>query len=1171
MKMIAVYANFMRLSATFFISLWAFYATASEPIDPIDQKVEALLKQMTSQEKAGQLTQISGHSQATGPVNFRGDHVANINAGLVGSMLNVQGVSSTRQYQDLAMQSRLKIPLLFAQDVIHGYHTTFPIPLAESASWDLAAIERSARIAAIESSAAGIHWTFAPMVDVSRDPRWGRVMEGAGEDTYLGSRIAAARVTGFQTHQLGGIDSIMATAKHFVGYGAAVGGRDYNSVDMSERQLWESYLPPFKAAVDAGVATLMNAFNDLNGIPATGNRYLQRDVLKNRWSFGGLVVSDWGSIGELVTHGFVKTPKDAAQAALLAGSDMDMESHAYSAHLPALVAEGKVPEALLDAAVRRVLRKKFELGLFDDPYRFSNPEREKALLGHPTHFQAAREMAAKSIVLLKNEVKNNSALLPLGKQYKTIAFVGPFVKADKDNLGAWAVTVPGVDYSQHVVTQWQGLQNRVGNGAQLLYAKGSDVDGSDKSGFAEALAVAQQADVVIVSVGERANMSGEAKSRTSLRLPGVQEDLVKALQATGKPIVLLINAGRPLIFDAAADAAHAVLYTWWLGSEAGNAIADVLFGDVNPSAKLTMSFPRSEGQIPLYYNHLNTGRPVTPEKPSGYVSAYIDSPNTPRYPFGYGLSYTAFAYSDLQLSSQHFSGKGSIRASFTLTNTGKVAGEEVAQLYLRDPVASVVRPVKELKDFQKILLQPGESRRVEFVIDQEKLAFTNAQLQWGAEAGDFELMVGASSADIRLQTMFSWQPEVRQFSMLRTDGTRWVKADGSPIALKGVNLGNWLLPEFWMLGYPDTTDPKAVIDQCSLERVLDRRFGFAERERLIRLWRDNWITERDWDLIPQFGLNIVRLPLMWSVIEDEKRPFHLRPDAWHYLDKAIAEAEKRGLYVVLDLHGAVGAQGTEHHSGCAHQNQLWSNKTYQERTRWLWKQIAQRYKDRASVAAYDLLNEPWGSTPEKLADLIRTMYKDIRAIDTQHIILLPDHPKGGIAAYGKPSEHGMKNVVFQTHPYPGFFGWGKPGMEVHRDWLNCLPKRQDGSGGVCDWVKRMEKVDAPLYLGEFQPWATLDPELGGQITRASFDRYAELGWASSAWAFKKFSSRGGKAPVNWGMVTNAEDAPMPALNFETATLAEVEDFFKRFGSVPYQINAPVLRWMNSATPPTPFH
>ena len=715
----------------------------------IDQKVNALLKQMTLEEKIGQLNQYTGDNAATGPITINPNKQAEIKQGLIGSMLNILGTQHTRQYQELAMQSRLKIPLLFGQDVIHGYKTTFPLPLAEAASWDLNAMELSARIAAVEASASGIHWTFAPMVDVSRDPRWGRVMEGAGEDTYLGSKIAYARVKGFQG-KLGDVNSVMACVKHFAAYGAAVGGRDYNSVDMSERMLWETYLPPFKSALDAGAATFMNSFNDLNGIPATGNKYLQRDILKGKWNFQGFVVSDWGSIGEMVSHGYSKDNKEAALQAITAGSDMDMESNAYRYHLAELVKEKKVSITLIDDAVKRILRKKFELGLFDDPFKYCNLEREQAALNNPEHRKAARDIAAKSIVLLKNE----NGILPLSKETKTIAFIGPLVKERKQNMGFWSVELPEVDYDKHVISQWEGVQNKVGNSAKLLYAKGCEIEGDNKDGFAEAVAVANQADVVILSIGERRDMSGEAKSRSNLRLPGVQEELIKAIQATGKPIVVLINAGRPLIFNYTADTVPAILYTWWLGTEAGNAIADVLFGDYNPSGKLPMSFPREEGQIPIYYNHFNTGRPAANETATNYVSAYTDLKNSPKFPFGFGLSYTTFDYSDLKLSKNKMKSTETIEVSMTITNSGKVAGEEVVQLYLRDKVGSVVRPIIELKDFQKIKLNAGETKTVKFTIDKQKLSFYNTDLKWITETGDFDLMIGSSSSDIRLKATF---------------------------------------------------------------------------------------------------------------------------------------------------------------------------------------------------------------------------------------------------------------------------------------------------------------------------------------------------------------------------------------------------------------------------------
>jgi len=726
----------------------SFFATAQQ--ETIDQKVNALLKKMTIEEKIGQLNQYTGDNSATGPITINPNKQAELKAGIIGSMLNVVGTKYTRQYQELAMQSRLKIPLLFGQDVIHGYKTTFPLPLAEAASWDLQAIELAARVAATEAAASGIHWTFAPMVDIGRDPRWGRVMEGAGEDTYLGSKIAYARVKGFQGNKLGDLNSVMACVKHFAAYGAAVGGRDYNSVDMSERMLWETYLPPFKAALDAGAATFMNSFNDLNGIPATGNVHLQRDILKGKWNFQGFVVSDWGSIGEMVAHGYSKDLKAAALSAITAGSDMDMESNAYRYHLAELVKEGKVPVELIDDAVKRILRKKFELGLFEDPYRYSDQKRADKALNNPEHRKAALDVAQKSIVLLKNE----NETLPLSKNLKTIAFIGPMVKEYKENMGFWSVELPEVDYNKWIVSQWDGLQNKVGKNTKLLYAKGCEVDGDNKDGFAEAVATAKQADVVILSIGERRDMSGEAKSRSNLHLPGVQEDLVKAIQATGKPVVVLVNAGRPLIFNWTADNVPAIVYTWWLGTEAGNAIANVLFGDYNPSGKLPMTFPREIGQIPIYYNHYSTGRPAKDEDSKNYVSAYIDLKNSPKFPFGYGLSYTKFNYSGLKLSSAKMKNNETIKVSFQLSNVGKVAGEEVVQLYLKDKFGSVVRPILELRDFQKVKLNAGESKTIEFTIDKEKLSFYNDKLEFIAEPGDFEVMIGASSADIKLKSDF---------------------------------------------------------------------------------------------------------------------------------------------------------------------------------------------------------------------------------------------------------------------------------------------------------------------------------------------------------------------------------------------------------------------------------
>lgn len=706
-----------------------------------EKQIDSLLSIMTLEEKVGQLNQLP-LSWDTGPSSPEGDKLKDIREGRVGSVLNIKGAAKTRGIQELAMKSRLKIPLLFGLDVIHGYKTTFPVPLAESTSWDLKAMENAARIAAMEAASSGIHWTFAPMVDIARDPRWGRIMEGAGEDTYLGSLIATARVRGFQGSGLGSLDAVMACAKHFAAYGAAVGGRDYNSVDMSERMLREVYLPPFKAAAEAGCATYMNSFNDINGIPASASKFLQRIVLKGEWGFQGFVVSDWGSIGEMIPHGYAANPREAARLAILGGNDMDMASLAYRNELAGLVKDGVVPIAVVDEAVRRILRMKFILGLFEDPYRFCSEERESATLSKPEFRAAARDMARKSIVLMKNEDK--TLPLPPGKK---IALIGPLGNAETDMLGGWSVWW---DDNSDVVTQLEGLVARAGK-ENILFAKGCSTRGDDRSGFDEALATAKKADVIVLSIGEDRDMSGEAQSRSDITIPGVQEELAEKIFALGKPVVVLLNAGRPLVFDKVAEKADAILLTWFLGSEAGNAIADVIFGDYNPSAKLTTTFPRTVGQVPIYYNHFNTGRPSPDDGPSrNFRTGYTDLKQTPAYPFGYGLSYTSFDYDDPKISSHLMSGDEKVTFSFTLKNSGEKEGEEVVQLYIRDRFASLIRPVKELKDFAKVSLRPGESKIVSFTIDRSKLSFYNEELEIVAEPGMFDIMIGASSTDIRL-------------------------------------------------------------------------------------------------------------------------------------------------------------------------------------------------------------------------------------------------------------------------------------------------------------------------------------------------------------------------------------------------------------------------------------
>ncbi|MGV3546225.1 MAG: glycoside hydrolase family 3 N-terminal domain-containing protein, partial [Pedobacter sp.] len=578
----------------------------------IAQRVDSVIRLMTLNEKIGQLNQYSGR-EVTGPASDRKNYLLNdIKSGMVGSMLNVKGVKDTREIQAIALQSRLKIPLLFSLDVIHGYKTVFPIPLAESASWDLSIIRRTAEVAAEESAASGIHWTFAPMVDIARDPRWGRVMEGAGEDTYLGSQIAKARVLGFQGDKLGGVDRIMACAKHFAAYGASMAGRDYNPVDISKQQLHEIYLPPFKAAADAGVATFMNSFNTLNGIPATGNAYLQRDILKKQWNYQGFVVSDWASIKEMTPWGFAKNLNEAAEKAIIAGSDMDMESEAYKKELEKLVSAGKVDVKYIDEAVKRILYKKFELGLFDNPYKFSDEKREKKVMNDPKYKDVARAAAQGSIVLLKN----NNAILPLNKSLKNIALIGPLVNAKRDQAGSWIVYAD----TANIVSVYEGVKQKVKN-AKLTYAEGTSITDTVTSGFTNAVNAAKNADAVVMVLGENWDMSGEAKSRTDISLPGKQEDLFKAVKATGKPVIVVLMAGRPLVFNSIAAQADAIVYAWFLGDQGGNAIADVLFGDYNPSGKLPISFPRNVGQIPIFYNFYNTGRPVTKPNDIRYKSA----------------------------------------------------------------------------------------------------------------------------------------------------------------------------------------------------------------------------------------------------------------------------------------------------------------------------------------------------------------------------------------------------------------------------------------------------------------------------------------------------------------------------------------------------------------------
>lgn len=722
----------------------------------IDRKVDSVLNLMTLEEKIGQMNQYNGFWDVTGPVPNDGDAAKkyeHLRKGLVGSMLNVRGVTNVKKVQRIAVEeSRLGIPLIIGFDVIHGYETQSPIPIAESASWDLEAIKKSAAMAAKEAAAAGINWTFAPMVDISRDPRWGRVMEGAGEDTFLGSKIAVARVKGFQGEDLSSPATLAACAKHFAAYGFAESGKDYNTVDVGTSTLYNTILPPFKAAKDADVKTFMNAFNELNGIPATGNVFLQRDILKEKWNFTGFVVSDWGSIMEMMAHGYVKDKRDAAALAVKAGSDMDMESYAYINELVGLVNDGSVEESLIDDAVRRILKVKFELGLFDDPYKYCNEEREKSVTGSKEIQDAALDMAKKSIVLLKNENK----ILPLKKSGQKIALIGGLAADKNSPLGSWRLAAK----DNSAISVLEGMQKYKEN--ELVYAEGASVavgatnfikevqvNFTDKSKFNKAIEAAKKSDVVVMVLGEVGFQSGEARSSTSLDLPGIQQELLEAVYQENKNIVLILNNGRPLTINWAETNIPAIVEAWQLGSQTGNAVAEVLYGDYNPSGKLPMTFPKSVGQIPIYYNYKNTGRPGP--KKEVFWSHYQDETNKPLYPFGHGLSYTTFTYDKIQVNTE---GK-SVKIVVNVTNTGKVEGKEVVQLYIRDMIASVTRPVKELKGFELITLKPKETKTVTFTLTEKELGFFNNTGTFIVEPGEFKVFVGGSS-DTSLETSFNF-------------------------------------------------------------------------------------------------------------------------------------------------------------------------------------------------------------------------------------------------------------------------------------------------------------------------------------------------------------------------------------------------------------------------------
>jgi len=690
---------------------------------------------MTVEEKLGQLEQFDARASmndASEPKIYD----EKLRLGRVGSFLGLSGASLTRRAQRIAVeQSRLGIPVLFADDVVHGFRTLFPVPLGEAASFDVDAVERAARIAAVEATAYGLHWTYAPMVDIARDPRWGRIVEGSGEDVYLGSAMAAARVRGLQGKDLAANDTMMATAKHFVAYGAAEGGRDYNTVDISQRTLYETYLPPFRAAVEAGVQSVMAAFNEIGGVPMHANHELLTTVLRGQMGFDGVVVSDFHAVHELIDHGVAAGPQEAGLLALRAGVDVEMTSETYLRQLPAAVRDGRLATEVLDQAVRRVLRAKHRLGLFDDPYRYCSESRERVRTLTPLHRQAAREVARKSFVLLKNE----GGVLPLSRRLATLAVVGPFADERRNMMGSWAA----IGRVEDVVTPLDAIRSAVGAGTRVLHAKGASLKAADPVALAEAERVTREADAVLVFVGEDYDMSGEARSRSSLDLPEAQQALVRALQAIGKPLAVVLFTGRPLTIGWLAQHVSSILLAWYPGTEAGHAIADVIFGDHSPAGRLPVTFPRAVGQVPIYYNHKRTGRP--PDAAVEHTSKYLDVSWTPLYPFGHGLSYTSFEYLDLNVSAQKIHPADTVEVRVTLVNTGTRAGDEVVQLYVRDDVASITRPVRQLRGFQRVHLDPDERRTLVFKLGPADLSFYGSDLQPVVEPGTFTVFAGGSS------------------------------------------------------------------------------------------------------------------------------------------------------------------------------------------------------------------------------------------------------------------------------------------------------------------------------------------------------------------------------------------------------------------------------------------
>jgi beta-glucosidase len=1054
----------MKPYITSFLALILFSSLiAQKTTNPVTEgKIDSLLSIMTLEEKIGQLNQLS-FGIGWGPAvktQVPEEYRQLIRDGKIGSFLNAVGAGFTRELQTIALtESRVKIPLLFGYDVIHGFKTTFPVPLAEASSWDPELVRLSAHYQAKEAASVGIHWTFTPMVDIARDPRWGRIVEGSGEDTYLGSVLAYARVKGLQGDF--SENNIIACAKHFAAYGGAEGGRDYNTVDISERTLREIYLPPFKAAIDAGALTFMCSFNEISGIPATGNKFLLSKILREEWKFDGFVVSDWNSIGELINHGSAANLKEAARISLDAGVDMDMESGAYSNNLYELIKENRTDIGIIDEAVRRILRIKYKLNLFYDPYKYHSIEKESMTVMSSEIQNAALETARRSIVLLKNE----NQLLPLMKTINKIAVIGPLAESRIDPLGSWYQ----MGDSNDVITVTEGIRE-VSPGSKIIFSQGCSINGLSREGFSDAIKAAEESDAVILVLGEAGNMSGEARSRSSLDLPGVQDELAREIIKTGKPVVVVLMNGRPLALQWISEHANAIVESWFLGIKSGRAIADVLFGNYNPSGKLPVTFPRVTGQIPVYYNHKNTGRPGN--ELNSYSSKYLDLPLTPLYPFGFGLSYTKFEYSKPLISKSKVTFNEDIRISLTVRNSGNYDGEEVVQLYIRDESASVTRPVKELKGFKKIFLKKGESAEVEFTLTSNDLAFYNDKMEFKAEAGKFIVYTGTNSEDVQSAEFELINPgELTGF--ISTRGKSFISPDGKGILLKGTNLGNWLVPEGYMFKFKNAASPRWI------HEVISQLLPPGKSAKFWETFRDNYITEEDIIFLKQAGFNSVRVPFNYRLFVSEEHPGWEGP-GFIYLDRVMDWCRKNNLYVLLDMHCAPGGQSGDNIDDSFGYPFLFEDELSRRTIINLWQKIAERYADETILIGYDLLNEPIAHyfDQDKLNPLLEPLYKEItaavRKVDKNHLIFLGGAQwNSNFKPFGKPWDD---KLVYTFHKY-----WTAADKSVIQDYIDFsnehnVPLYMGESGeNTNEWITEFRKTldDNNISWG-FWPYKKMD-------------------------------------------------------------------------------------------------